>query len=60
MIIPGVNKLVCHAPKTGYDRDGNLKRFRKRPDFADDAWEDPNPRSRCVSACYPFTQRWRI
>ena len=60
MIIPGVNKLVCHAPKTGYDRDGNLNRFRKRPDFTDDAWEDPNPRSRCAPMCYPFVQRWRI
>ena len=60
MVIPGVNKLICHAPKTGYDRNGNLKRFRKRPTFEEDIEDEPNPRSRCAPACYPFVKPWRV
>lgn len=60
MVIPGVNKLICHAPKTGYDRNGNLKRFRKRPTFEEDIEDEPNPRSRCAPACYPFVKHWRV
>ena len=60
MVIPGVNKLICHAPKTGYDRNGNLKRFRKRATFEEDIEDEPNPRSRCAPACYPFVKPWRV
>lgn len=61
MIIPGVNKLVCHAPKTGYDRQtGRLQRFRKRPTFAENVKEEPHPRSRIFRTCYPFSNKLRI
>jgi hypothetical protein len=60
MVIPGVNKLICHAPKTGYDRHGNLQRFKKRAIFEEDVEEEPNPRSRCAPACYPFFKSWRV
>lgn len=61
MIIPGVNKLVCHAPKTGYNRQtGRLQRFRKRPTFAENVKEEPHPRSRIFRTCYPFSNKLRI
>ena len=61
MVIPGVNKLVCHAPKTGYNRQtGRLQRFRKRPTFAENVKEEPHPRSRIFHTCYPFSNKLRI
>lgn len=60
MVIPGVNKIVCHAPKTGYTRDGFLKRFQKRAHFEENVEDEPHPRSRCIPACYPFSNRLRV
>lgn len=60
MVIPGVNKVVCHAPKTGYTRDGRLKLFEKRFHFEKHVEDEPHPRSRVVPACYPFSNRFRV
>ena len=52
-VIPGVQKLICTARQTGYDRHGNLRAFVTRTAFEADRALEPEPRSRYVSACYP-------
>ena len=52
-VIPGVQKLICTARQTGYDRHGNLCAFVKRTAFENDRALEPEPRSRYVPACYP-------
>jgi len=58
-VIPGLNKLVCHATKTGYDMEGTLRKFQKRATFAP-VGEEPHPRSRIIPAFYPLNKRIRI
>lgn len=58
-VIPGLQKLICHAPKTGYDHRGNLVLFRKRPTF-EPLGEEAHPRSRIIPAFYPLFSRLRI
>ena len=58
-VIPGVQKLFCYAAKTGYDDDGNLRLFTKRPTFQP-LGEESNPRSRIIPAFYPLSKRLRI
>jgi len=52
-VIPGVQKLICTARQTGYDRHGVLRAFVKRKTFEADRALEPEPRSRYVPACYP-------
>jgi hypothetical protein len=52
-VIPGVQKLICTARQTGYDRHGNLCAFVKRTAFESDRALEPEPRSKYVPACYP-------
>ena len=59
-VVPGLNKFICHAPKTGYDRQGYLRQFKKRSHFEQDITDEPSPRSRCLPMCYPFIKTWRV
>jgi hypothetical protein len=60
-VIPGVQKLICHAPRTGYDREtGTLRRWRKKTFYAAKVEDEPHPRSRLIPMCFPFFNRIRI
>jgi hypothetical protein len=54
-----LQKLICHAPKTGYDYRGKLVLFQKRPTF-EPLGEEAHPRSRIIPAFYPLFSRLRI
>lgn len=60
MVILGVNKFICYVLKIGYDRNGNLKCFRKCATFEEDIEDEFNSRSRCASACYLFVKFWCV
>ena len=53
-VIPGVQKLICTAQQTGYDKSGHLRGSVKRTEFHEDRTKDPSPRSRVVKGCYPL------
>ena len=55
-VIPGVQRMICTARPTGYDRNGRLHATLKRQHFNDDGQNEPEPRSKYVPACYPI---WR-
>lgn len=53
LVIPGVQSIICHAKQTGYDESGVLQARIKRESFANGE-EEPVPRSKIFTACYPL------
>ena len=51
-VIPVVQKLICTARCTGYDRNGELRATFVRTKF-EKGLNEPNPRSKIAPGCYP-------